>query len=549
MNHRLNVFPQLTASFVIAFGLVALVNAPAASAQNTPAENPTAVTSEASAQDSSTLDAESNPEQSRAATLSAATVPVIDREDMVMRFTAQGACIESVQLKAYKEKLKSDQNAFVTGGYFKCRALGIRLGETNLSSAPAAYTETGSNSVRVTQKSGDIEVVKEISPTTPYTSEFKLTLRNTGASPWSGAVSIDLGAVSEHKDAGGLFTGKPLEYRETTALIGEELIRESLSFESSPSPELLLDQKNIQPQWVATNSLYFAIALMPKSNDLFNLTVLRTGSNVAKNRSSEADLTLYDALLTNEVRDLPAGAEKTFSFDVYTGPKSKSALSAFPEKQLDKNIDFGFFAVIAWPLYYFLSWCHGLLGNWGLAIVALTVVLKILLYPLTEKAFVAGKKMQKIQPELNALKEKFKDDRQAQQREMMAIMSQKGVNPMSGCLPILPQLPIFFGLNAVLLHTFELRHAPFAGWLTDLTDKDPLYVTPLLMAGLMYIQQKLTPSPASMDPAQQKMMQWLPVIFAVFMLTYPSGLVLYIITNTVLSLIQQQWIMKKYKDA
>jgi YidC/Oxa1 family membrane protein insertase len=277
--------------------------------------------------------------------------------------------------------------------------------------------------------------------------------------------------------------------------------------------------------------------------------VVRTGSNVAKNSRSEADRTVYDALLTSEVRDLAPGAEKTFAFDLYTGPKSKSALSEFSNKELDKNIDFGFFAVIAWPLYYFLSWCNSILGNWGLAIIALTVVLKIILYPLTEKAFVAGKKMQKIQPELNALKEKFKDDRQAQQREMMAIMSQKGVNPMSGCLPILPQLPIFFGLNAVLLHTFELRHAPFAGWLTDLTDKDPRYVTPIIMAGLMYVQQKLTPSPASMDPAQQKMMQWLPVIFAVFMLTYPSGLVLYIITNTVLSLIQQQWIMKKYKDA
>lgn len=482
-------------------------------------------------------------------TLSASVAPTIDREDMLMRFTAEGACIESVQLKAFRERLTSEENAYVTAGYFPCRALGVRLGETNLSTLPAIYASTGSNSVRVRQEHNAIEVIKEVSPTRPYTSDFKLTIKNNGNTPWSGAVSIDLGAVSEHKDAGGLFTGKALEYREATALIGEDLIREKLAFESSPTPELVLEQKNIQPQWVATNSLYFAIALMPKANDQFNYTVYRTGSNVAKSRSSVADLTLYDALLTSEIRDLAPGAEKSFSFDLYTGPKSKSALSGFPEKQLDKNIDFGFFAVIAWPLYYFLSWCNGQLGNWGLAIIALTVVLKIVLYPLTEKAFIAGKKMQKIQPELNALKEKFKDDRQAQQREMMAIMSQKGVNPMSGCLPILPQLPIFFGLNAVLLHTFELRHAPFAGWLTDLTDKDPLYVTPALMAVLMYVQQKLTPSPASMDPAQQKMMQWLPVIFAVFMLTYPSGLVLYIITNTVLSLIQQQWIMKKHKDA
>jgi YidC/Oxa1 family membrane protein insertase len=125
-------------------------------------------------------------------------------------------------------------------------------------------------------------------------------------------------------------------------------------------------------------------------------------------------------------------------------------------------------------------------------------------------------------------------------------MAQRGVNPMSGCLPILPQLPIFFGLNAVLMHTFELRHAPFAFWLKDLTARDPFYITPVIMAALMYFQQKLTPAPATMDPAQQKMMQFLPVIFAVFMLTYPSGLVVYIITNTVLSLMQQKYMMRKH---
>ena len=548
MNHTLKNWPHshhFLSVFVVALSLLLTREGFAEAQAPTDGESTEAPAVPSDVPD--TLSAKSDSQEP--AVMSANVVPVIDREDMLMRFTAQGACIESVQLKAFRERLNSDENAYVTAGYFPCRALGVRLGETQLSSAPALYASTNPNSVQVSQTHNDIEVIKHISPTKPYTSDFKLTIKNNGTSPWSGTVSIDLGAVSEHKDAGGLFTGTALEYREATALIGEDLIREKLAFESSPSPELLLEKKSIQPQWVATNSLYFAIALMPKSTDQFNFTVLRTGSNVAKNSRSQADHTLYDALLTSDIRDLAPGAEKTFTFDLYTGPKSKSALSGFPEKQLDKNIDFGFFAVIAWPLYYFLSWCNGLFGNWGLAIIALTVVLKIILYPLTEKAFVAGKKMQKIQPELNALKEKFKDDRQAQQREMMAIMSQKGVNPMSGCLPILPQLPIFFGLNAVLLHTFELRHAPFAGWLTDLTDKDPLYVTPLLMAGLMYLQQKLTPSPASMDPAQQKMMQWLPVIFAVFMLTYPSGLVLYIITNTVLSLMQQQWIMKKYKDA
>jgi YidC/Oxa1 family membrane protein insertase len=164
------------------------------------------------------------------------------------------------------------------------------------------------------------------------------------------------------------------------------------------------------------------------------------------------------------------------------------------------------------------------------------------------KAYLAGKKMQKIQPKMTEIRETWKDDKARQQQEIMALMSQQGVNPVSGCLPVLPQIPVFFGLNAVLTHTFELRHAPFYGWLQDLSSRDPYFISPILMAGLMYLQQRITPMP-SMEPAQQRMMQILPLVFAVFMLSYPSGLVLYIVTNSVVSIVQQMYMMKKYKDA
>lgn len=488
-------------------------------------------------------------QQQPTATLTSTEQMVLDRDDMMVRFSRTGACIEHVQLKGFKENSKSTDNAHVTGGHFPCRALAVRVGGKDLRDVAANIVVAGAGAATLTQTSDNLGVVKTLNLNKPYTGEFTITVKNNGTTPWSGPVSVDLGGVSELRGAGDLFGSVPLEYRDATFFADDEVTREKLPFEESPTKEVLLEKKGFLPKWVAGNSLYFSLALLPKSQTMFDFSVTRTGFNSAATATSVPDRTLYEVMLSTQIDNLQPGAAQTLSFDFFAGPKSKSALETFDGSNLQKNIDYGFFSVIAWPLYYFLRWCNSLLGNWGMAIIVLTIVLKIILYPLTEKAFVAGKKMQKIQPELNALKEKYKDDRQAQQKEMMAIMAQKGVNPMSGCLPILPQLPIFFGLNAVLLHTFELRHAPFAGWLTDLTAKDPMYVTPVIMAALMYVQQKLTPMPTSMDPAQQKMMQWLPVIFAVFMLAYPSGLVLYIITNTVLSLAQQQYMMKKYKDA
>jgi YidC/Oxa1 family membrane protein insertase len=481
--------------------------------------------------------------------LEAAQGAVLERDDLLIRLSKQGGCIEDLQLKGFKETLNGSENANVSAGHFPCRALGIKISEDDMRTQPAETTVSGSGSASLVQKTQNIELNKVIQLREPYTGELTLSVKNIGTTPWNGSIAVDIGAPSELKDAGSLFGNQGLEYRESVFLVGDKLTRVTLPFEEKPNREVLNESLSVKPEWAASNSLYFVLALLPKGQELFDLRVIRTGYNSALNRTAAPDRTLYEFWLSTMINDLAPGATKTIQFDFFAGPKSKSALnSSFSSKNLSKNIDFGFFSVVAWPLFYILKWFENVTRNWGVAIILLTVVLKLVLYPLTEKAFVAGKKMQALQPELNALKEKFKDDKQAQQREMMTMMAQRGVNPMSGCLPILPQLPIFFGLNAVLMHTFELRHAPFAFWLKDLTARDPIYVTPVLMALLMYVQQKLTPAPASMDPAQQKMMQFLPLIFAVFMLTYPSGLVVYIITNTVLSLIQQKYMMRKYAD-
>ena len=155
--------------------------------------------------------------------------------------------------------------------------------------------------------------------------------------------------------------------------------------------------------------------------------------------------------------------------------------------------------------------------------------------------------MQKIQPQIKALQEKYKDDKTTLQKESMTLMSKSGVNPLNGCLPLLPQIPVFFGLNSTLQHTFDLRQSPFFFWIHDLTRPDPYFILPVIMALLMIGYQKMMPMP-SMDPAQAKMMKILPIIFSVFMLVYPTGLALYVITNTVVSMIRQSLLMRHFKE-
>jgi len=179
-----------------------------------------------------------------------------------------------------------------------------------------------------------------------------------------------------------------------------------------------------------------------------------------------------------------------------------------------------------------------------MAIIIVTLILKMAFYPLTRAAAISTKRMQKLQPEMNALKERLKDDPARQQRELMAFMSKNKVNPFKGCLPILPQVPVFIAFYNVLSQAIELRHAPFYGWLTDLSSKDPYYITPILLGIGMFLQQKLTPNPG-MDKNQEKIMLFMPIIFSLMMLSLPAGMVLYMITNTLVSIAQQQWLNRR----
>jgi YidC/Oxa1 family membrane protein insertase len=238
------------------------------------------------------------------------------------------------------------------------------------------------------------------------------------------------------------------------------------------------------------------------------------------------------------------GNTARFAVRAYYGPKDLTILRQVHPK-LDHIVDFGWFTFIAYPILRTLKWFNSFVHNYGISIILLTLLLKILTYPLQYKSMKSMKDVAKVQPLMAKLKEKYKDDTAAYNREVMTLMRTHNYNPLMGCLPMLIQIPIFIALFQVLRSSIELYQAPFALWIHDLSAKDPYYITPAILTATMFFQQKLTPSTAGMDPAQAKMMKFMPVVFGAMMINLASGLTLYMLISTVTGIIQQVILNKK----
>jgi YidC/Oxa1 family membrane protein insertase len=236
------------------------------------------------------------------------------------------------------------------------------------------------------------------------------------------------------------------------------------------------------------------------------------------------------------------GAAETNRFILFAGPKEHDTLKQVGVG-LEHIIDFGFFSILSRPLFWLLKWLYAFVGNYGWAIVLLTLITRIPFIPLVNKGQKSMKKLQAIQPKMTEIKEKYKKDPQKMQKEMTELYKKNKVNPVGGCLPMLIQLPVFFALYKVLLVAIELRGAPFMFWITDLSAKDPYYILPIVMGLTMLLQQKMTPS--GMDPRQAKMMLMMPVVFTFLFLNFASGLVLYWLVNNILGITQQFFVNKK----
>ncbi|MCP5417200.1 MAG: membrane protein insertase YidC [Chromatiaceae bacterium] len=239
--------------------------------------------------------------------------------------------------------------------------------------------------------------------------------------------------------------------------------------------------------------------------------------------------------------EVAAGASYTFSAGFVAGPKLQDELEEIAPG-LDLTVDYGWLTVLAKPIFWLLKEIHNLFGNWGWSIIILTLIIKLLFFKLSEASYKSMANMRKMMPRIQALKDRYGDDKQRLNQAMMEMYKKEKINPLGGCLPIVVQIPVFIALYWVLLESVELRQAPWIFWIEDLSIKDPFYVLPLIMGVSMFIQQKLNPAPP--DPMQAKIMMSLPFVFTIFFAFFPSGLVLYWVTNNILS-ITQQWVITK----
>ena len=315
---------------------------------------------------------------------------------------------------------------------------------------------------------------------------------------------------------GGAYSSSETNYKKYSF---QDMEKSSLSIESKTG-------------WVALLQHYFASAWVPPQNQDMTLFT----------RISE-DKRFANIGYRGAITTISPNNEATIQTALWTGPKNQHEMAEVAE-HLDLTVDYGWAWFIAKPLFWLLTTIQKVVSNWGIAIILVTIVVKSLLYPLTKAQYTSMAKMRMLQPKIQEMRERFGDDRQRMSQEMMKLYKEEKVNPMGGCLPILIQMPIFIALYWTFMEAVELRHAPFFGWIHDLSAQDPYFIFPLLMGGSMFLLQKMSPTPVA-DPMQQKVMMFMPVIFTAFFLFFPAGLVLYWLTSNCITLVQQWWIYRQ----
>jgi YidC/Oxa1 family membrane protein insertase len=323
-----------------------------------------------------------------------------------------------------------------------------------------------------------------------------------------------------------LNSSKPFAYKFSLDEVAEELEGGKFKQFAYLSDDLTLshvgddDKGDKELKWFGLDFNYHLFAtILEKKAYLFNIT---EAGNFSINTNTAVSSLNYKQIFVKKEYD------------------SLSALG----NNLELAVDFGIWSIIAVPILRGLQFFYSIFPNWGFSIIVLTLIIRTLTFPLQYKSFKSMKKMQEIQPELTKIREKLKDNPQKMQQETMALFKKAGTNPLGGCLPMILQMPIFFAFYRVLYSSVELVDAPFMLWIVDLSEKDPYYVLPVLMAIAMFFHQKLTPA-TTMDPTQKKIMMFMPLIFAVFMKDFPAGLTLYIFVSTVVAMLQQMFVFKR----
>ncbi len=357
-----------------------------------------------------------------------------------------------------------------------------------------------------------------------YLVELDVSIDNQSGAPWSGSFyrQLQRTKVAEKGQSsfiytymGGAFSSSFKNY-------------EKVNFDDMA--EWKPKQSYLSGGWAAMLQHYFMAAWIPPAEELnhFYTKALSDGR--------------YNIGLVTQAQTVVPGTSHHFTSRLYIGPKDQDRMEkAAPN--LDKTVDYGFLFFIAKPLFHTLQFLHAHLGNWGWAIIVLTILIKLIFYKLSETSYRSMARMRKFQPKIVALRERYGNDKQRMSQAMMDLYKKEKINPLGGCLPIVVQIPVFISLYWVLLESVELRQAEFIFWITDMSTRDPYYVLPVIMGISMFAQQKLNPAP--MDPVQKKVMMALPLVFTFFFMVFPSGLVLYWVVNNLLSITQQWFITRK----
>ncbi|MFH1020419.1 MAG: membrane protein insertase YidC [Pseudomonadota bacterium] len=457
--------------------------------------------------------------------------------------TESGGMVKSFQLKGYRETFAKDSG---NKELLRPKAgdnlpLNFSWGIEPGSILPVVYEaapgkeEQGGTTLTMRGKlPSGLEIVRTMRfLDQQYLLELNIEVVNNTATPLQGAPYLTL-------------DNRPFSNENGMVFVGPAVLRDGVLEEIKPG-DLKKGSRSFTGKigWAAYEDNYFLCGVVP-----------RTGEQHTAHFSLQ-DENRVSTVLAGASDIIQPGQRQQYIYSVYFGPKTMGDLKSVGH-ELERSINFGWFDVMAKPTLYLLNFFHGYVGNYGLAIILVTVLIKLLFWPVSQKGMKSMKTMQKLQPKMAKLREKFKDDKQLQQQEMIKLYQTYKVNPVGGCLPMVIQIPVFFALYKVLLQTIELRHAPFFLWITDLAAPDRLSVgfdlpflggipvLTLLMGATMFLQQKMTP--ATGDPTQQKVMMFMPVIFTFMFLNFASGLVLYWFVNNLLS-IGQQYLVNRNEAA
>jgi len=368
-----------------------------------------------------------------------------------------------------------------------------------------------------------VEVIKRfVFKRGSYVIRVEHEVINGSAAPWNARMYGQL-QRAEVPQEGGLFR----TYTYTGGVVSHpEKPYQKVDFEDIASQDLAATYRG---GWVAMIQHYFGAAIVPpqETDNYFYSKALGAAR--------------YVLGVMGPAATIAPGTRTTLALDVYAGPKDQDRMQALAP-YLERTVDYGWLWFIAEPLFFALRWIHGFVGNWGFAIIALTMVIKLLFFHLSAASYKSMARMRKLQPRIVQLRERYGSDKARMNQAMMELYKTEKINPLGGCLPIVVQIPVFISLYWMLLESVELRQSPFILWINDLSVHDPYFVLPLLMGVSMFVQQRLNPAPP--DPIQAKVMMMLPIVFTFLFLFFPSGLVLYWFVNNLLS-IAQQWVITR----